>query len=493
MSTTPPASRDRIAGVLTATACGDALGAPYEFGEPLPPDASVGMVGGGSFGWGIGEWTDDTSMAVVIAQAAATGVDLRSVEAHDAIVAGWLDWAASARDVGVQTREVLSTAKASRTGAAAAQAARQHHESTGRSGGNGSLMRTAPVALAYLRDEEGCAEAARSLSALTHFDPEAGDACVLWSLAIRHAILTGEMDAHIGLDHLPAQRRDLWLGRLTAAEGSVPSAFTKNGWVVEALQAAWCAIATTPVPPEDPDAGSHAAAHLQLALEAAVRGGRDTDTVAAIAGGLLGARWGASAIPLTWQRRLHGWPEWRYRDLIDVSLAIAGKSVTIDRTGYAHLRDHTQHPHHPNIIMGSAPGAVLAPERVTAVVSLCPTKPEERPPGVTEPLNQVHVWLLDSSRPEDNPNLNFVLDQTTLIVDELLAEGHTVYLHCAAGQSRTPTVGALVGARHAEITPAEALVDVLEALPDPSPNPYFRQVLNNWRSPSAPTAGAQDA
>ncbi len=67
-------------------------------------------------------------------------------------------------------------------------------------------MRTAPVALAYLDDEAALVEAARAVSELTHYDPEAGDACVLWCLAIRHAVLTGVLDARIGLQ--PAQRVD---------------------------------------------------------------------------------------------------------------------------------------------------------------------------------------------------------------------------------------------------------------------------------------------
>ena len=58
------------------------------------------------------------------------------------------------------------------------------------------------------------------------------------------------------------------------------------------------------------------AGHLQRALEVAVRAGGDTDTTAAIAGGLLGARWGASAVPARWRRLLHGWPGLRAKDLI---------------------------------------------------------------------------------------------------------------------------------------------------------------------------------
>jgi ADP-ribosylglycohydrolase len=82
------------------------------------------------------------------------------------------------------------------------------HERTGRTAGNGSLIRTAPVALAYLDGEVALVEAARSVSELTHWDPEAGDACVLWCLAIRHAILTGELDVRISLQRIDADRRD---------------------------------------------------------------------------------------------------------------------------------------------------------------------------------------------------------------------------------------------------------------------------------------------
>src|SRR6202044_2113199 len=120
------------------------------------------------------------------------------------------------------------------------------HERTGRTAGNGSLMRTAPGALAYLDDPGGLAEAALAVSAPPHFDRSAGEACVLWCLAIRHAVLTGELDARAGLGYLPARTVDVWSARLVEAEKSRPGDFSSNGWVVEALQAAWCAIVRTP-------------------------------------------------------------------------------------------------------------------------------------------------------------------------------------------------------------------------------------------------------
>ena len=131
----------------------------------------------------------------------------------------------------------------------------------------------------------------------------------------------------IGLQHIDPDRRDLWASRLELAENSRPADFRNNGWVVEALQGAWSAITTTPVPQEDPANGVFRADHLRLALDAAVRGGYDTDTVAAIAGGLLGALYGASAVPAEWRRMLHGWPELATRGLV----ALATRIVKADK------------------------------------------------------------------------------------------------------------------------------------------------------------------
>ena len=66
------ATNDRAVGAVLASAVGDALGAPYEFGPPNPA-APCAMEGGGGFGWAPGEWTDDTQMALAILGVLATG------------------------------------------------------------------------------------------------------------------------------------------------------------------------------------------------------------------------------------------------------------------------------------------------------------------------------------------------------------------------------------------------------------------------------------
>jgi ADP-ribosyl-[dinitrogen reductase] hydrolase len=305
---------DRARGAIIGSATGDALGAAYEFG--LAPVGAEGpqMLGGGLGNFEPGEWTDDTAMAWCILDVAASGEDLRRDEALTSIATRFRAWYDSGpADIGNQTRVVLDGAGRLPTGATMTATSFDVHARTGHTAGNGSLMRTAPVAIRYLDDPAALVVAARRVSALTHFDRQAQDGCALWSLAIRHAVLVGEFDIRSGLDHIGGDAASLWADRLDAAESGEPSQFTPNGWVVTALQAAWSAAVHTPVPTDEP------ARHFADALTTAILTGDDTDTVAAIGGGLLGGRWGASAIRPDWRQMLHGYPGIRERDLIKLT------------------------------------------------------------------------------------------------------------------------------------------------------------------------------
>ena len=97
------------------------------------------------------------------------------------------------------------------TGESLSAAATRLHEATGMTAGNGSLMRTAPVALAYLNDPQALVRAAHDVSSLTHHDSEAGEACALWCLAIRHAVLHGTLDGlRLAVPDLPTARARVW-------------------------------------------------------------------------------------------------------------------------------------------------------------------------------------------------------------------------------------------------------------------------------------------
>src|SRR5512143_2895143 len=137
----------RAIGCIVGSAVGDALGAPFEFGPPLqysarfpsPVHGGIGeMVGGGGFGWAPGQFTDDSEMAVIVAESllACDGVDA------DDQLERLRAWGARATDVGDLTREVLTS------GLPASEAARSIVRSRGgrATAGNGSLMRAPPGA-----------------------------------------------------------------------------------------------------------------------------------------------------------------------------------------------------------------------------------------------------------------------------------------------------------------------------------------------------------
>jgi ADP-ribosyl-[dinitrogen reductase] hydrolase len=313
----------------------------------------------------------------------------------------------------------------------------------------------------------------------------------LWCLAIRHAVLHGTLDVRSGLAHLSEERARVWADRLDEAEAGRPADFEKNGWVVHALQGAWSAITTTAA---DHDAVSSKArsstsgpVHFRLALEAAVRGGRDTDTVAAIAGSLVGGLYGASAVPVQWRRTLHGWPGLRARDLVRLGVMTArggqfspASWPAVAKVDYAKYKGSdalAPHPYDDHVWIGGVDALVKLPAGVDAVVSLCRLGDVQVPAQGVDVGDHVEVWLIDESEPDKNPNLDFVLTDAVAAIEVLRAEGRTVLLHCVQAQSRTPAVAALYGARLTGQTPIQALADIIFVLPKANPNGGFRSAL----------------
>lgn len=473
------AQLDRACGVLLASAVGDALGAGYEFGSADYPGWPA-MIGGGLGGFAPGEWTDDTAQSMAVARVAATGADLRDPSALDDVAAGFAEWYADGpADVGIQTSAVLRRAGRSASGRQMAEVARDVHAANGMSAGNGSLMRTAPVALAYLdRPASELVEAAAGVSALTHHDPLAGQGAALWCLMIRHAVLRGEFPvADDVVDHLDDP--EYWRAVLGEAEERDPSSFTENGWVVGALQAAWSAVVHTAVPPSQP------CRHLQDALATAIGIGHDTDTVAAIAGALLGARWGASAVPSEWSEPLHGWgieppsaPGRGAAALVRTATAIVegGPSqvwphvADVNYSGYGG-GTCVPHPLVEGVWIGDALGLELLPESIGAVVSMCRIGTDQVPADVVS-----HAVRLHDTVPGDNPNLDFVVDDAARTVLRHRDAGREVYLHCVAGQSRTPTVAARVAVLDGHDVD-EALPAVKAVLPGAHPQRFLVDAL----------------
>jgi len=430
------AQKGRIIGSLVGLAAGDALGAPYEFQPPVLPGTPITMHAGG--GWEYGEWTDDTAMAVCIAEVAATGADLRTQDAQDAVVSRWYSWSRTARDVGVQTRRVLDNVSGTPTALAAATAARELHQQTGRTGGNGSLMRTAPVALRYLDDEKALIDAAAAISRLTHFDEEAAEVCILWCLAIRHAVRFGNLEGLLpAIDTLPDDRASVWKQRMVEAEHRQPWEFDNNGWVVATFQAAWSAISNTA------DGLPHPQLHARRAIEYATRCGNDTDTVAAVVGSLVGAAYGVGAIPAQWQLALHGYPRMDVRGLTELALGCAGQAdVAPDVVDVSSWRAPDRVAHLESVPGLTLGGQALLQSRThpySAAVSLSRVGSVE---GWLSHHRHHLVRVLDNYSNLDNINLALQMLDVADLIEQWLADGERVLLHCVQAHTRTPSFAA---------------------------------------------------
>ncbi len=288
---------------------------------------------------------------------------------------------------------------------------------------------------------------------------------------MRRAVLTGEIDTWGALSLVPAERRGQWATWLRdAIEDPEPKRHSPNGFTVTALQAALAAVTKAQRSYDGPAA-------FRAGLNEAVLAGNDTDTVAAIAGGLLGALHGASAIPAEWRRIVHGWPGIRARDLVRLAVSTArggprrgpvagqGSDAVRRPVGRAAARSRIPHPHDPEVLIGTV--ADLARTRelgVDAVVSLCRLGTDDVPAAGVAPEDHVEMWLIDSGRPDDNPHLDAVLDDAAATIEAFRAEGKRVLVHCVAAQQRAPSVAARYAVRRG-IPAHVAEADLKRALP----------------------------
>ena len=487
---------DKVSGVLVGAACGDALGAGYEFGPSLKAGTAIRMRGQGAFE--PGEWTDDSAQMVAIALATAKGLDLRTEEGQDEVATKLLDWyysPARLKDIGIHTAAVMREV-ATVTGPGLAQrfretAAAKEVSRPLSSGGNGALMRTAPVALAYLDDPHGLVEAAKAIALLTHADQTSAQACAVWCLAIREAINAERIESletfaravQAAITEFMPNEADMWIEVLDDHFGKDPREFTAgNGYSLTTLKAAWAAITATPVP-------ISAAQHFADALDEAVRGGGDADTVACVAGSLLGAMWGLSAIPTDWRRRIFGWPAMADRDLVRLALdSYPGTRspnawpnvATMDYSSWSGVDAVAIHPHDDGVLLGGfdlASGKIQAPIRVDAVVSLCRMGSEDLDHWGLPASSRVEVRIIDE--PGANAHAPHTLMDAAATVAALRTEGKQVLVHCVASQSRTPTVAALYSRKHLGMDAQEALDAVCSVLPAAHPNHEFRSIVLN--------------
>ncbi|TFD32123.1 hypothetical protein E3T34_09215 [Cryobacterium sp. TMT1-62] len=160
------------------------------------------------------------------------------------------------------------------------------------------------------------------------------------------------------------------------------------------------------------------------------------------------------------------------------------------RFDYAYLGDVStliRHPHDAGVWLGAAGALDALPAEIDAVVSLCRVGRRQVPARIRHHLQ---VRLIDRDDPAENPDLDVVLSATVDAIAALRAEGHTVLLHCAQAQSRTPSVAALYASLHRGVPIEQALAEVVAALPVAAPKRFLREAIVRL-SPAHEAASAQ--
>lgn len=234
--------------------------------------------------WNKGEYTDDTQMALLIAESL---LQSKGFLASD-LAKRFRAWAETAKDVGIQTRAVVSMAGYLKDPESCSS--RYHADHPDSSAGNGALMRCAPVALFCLTSIEQLVKASRASARMTHHDPKAQSSCVILNAWIRAAVCDGVRDGRAeALALLKDSERSPW-HRLERIEAYTEEDIASSGYTVHTLEAAaWSFLATE---------------SYEEAVIRAANLGDDADTVAAVCGSLAGAYYGYAAIPRRWRDQL---------------------------------------------------------------------------------------------------------------------------------------------------------------------------------------------
>ena len=282
----------RVSGALYGLACGDALGATTEFAcaaeirDRYGPDGVRDLVGGGWLRLPPGGTTDDTAMALCVAEGiAAAGRDAPLPAIVDAVGERFVRWYDSRPpEVGATVARAVQAFQRHRNwDAASADVAAALGE---RAAGNGALMRTLPVGLFWPDDPGRTIVVSRALTRMTHPAPHADWCSAYYNLLLLH-LLRGEGPLDAAMAGAAADVRRIapdldatGLGAHVRAAGRMSRGAVENptGYSVRTLIAALWAVL-------------HGITAEEAIVLAANLGG-DADTVAAVAGGIAGALWG---------------------------------------------------------------------------------------------------------------------------------------------------------------------------------------------------------
>ena len=298
---------DRARGALLGLAVGDALGAPVEFCQRGRFEPLTGLRTGGKFQMRLGEWTDDTAMALCLADS------LLACEGFDPLDQMERYWRWGNEGYNSTRDRAFGVGKT--VAKAMARFLKTKDPFSGssdpRSAGNGSIMRLAPVVMFYLNDRERAMHFAGESSRTTHQATEAIEACQLLAHTLLTCIHRRTDKPHL-FDGLDIEITSPALLALVERQymAKPESDIRGSGYVVESLEAALWAFETTD--------------SFEQAVLAAANLGDDSDTTAAVCGQIAGAYYGYSAIPDAWLLAL-----FEHERLLHTADALIQKGLTL--------------------------------------------------------------------------------------------------------------------------------------------------------------------
>ena len=289
-------NRDKYHGSLLGLAIGDALGTTLEFKPRGTFSPLTDIVGGGPFNLRPGKWTDDTCMALCLAESL---IERRGFDAKDQMdrycrwyEKGYLSSNGRCFDIGNTVRSALAAYR--RTGNPFSGSESTH------TAGNGSLMRVAPVALFFSKAPNQAIQYAAESSRTTHGAKAAIDACRYFTGLLVGALHEQKKSELLEGYFHPGNEPNYWRKNLldpkisAIAAGSFktkePPYIKGSGYVVESLEAALWAF--------------YRSASFREGALLAVNLGDDADTTGAIYGQLAGAFYGAEGIPAEWKKAI---------------------------------------------------------------------------------------------------------------------------------------------------------------------------------------------
>ncbi|MBC7359043.1 MAG: ADP-ribosylglycohydrolase family protein [Desulfacinum sp.] len=481
--------RTRFRGCLLGLACGDAVGTTVEFSPRGTFEPVTDMVGGGPFRLKPGQWTDDTSMALCLAESLLEREGFDPEDQMRRYVRWWREGHLSATgacfDIGNTVAGALGRFK--KTGNPWAGSTDPH------SAGNGSIMRLAPVVLFYYPHWEEAVHYAGESSRTTHGAQECVDACRLLASILCRAldgrpkreVLSGG-DGEAGVSRLGIRSEKVAsIARGDYLEKSVKE-IRGTGYVVASLEAALYCFAKTD--------------SFQEAVLMAANLGNDADTTAAVCGQIAGAFYGESAIPQRWLERLA---------MADLIRSFADRFLERPGPQWETPFDRSYWIVPGKVLAGAYPGSPVRGEAkkklermlqcgVRRIINLMepdevdhsgsPFEPYE---GIYRELAQarglsvsvVRYPIPDLTAP--TPELmNRILDD----MDRSVSDGCPVYVHCWGGRGRTGTVVGCYLVRHGMTGEAalEHIAWLRRRVPDrlqPSPETSDQvELVKSWAS-----------